>query len=139
MGFFQKKNTAVCVSTKQELQSACRRGEKNIIVKAPLANKLAKLEKLSKSSRKTKNAVITALTLSGTALATTLLTPNKIMGIVGVAPAVTAVSAELSIGTAQAIAIIILAVSLGASMIIAVLKDYTIEVRPDGTVVLTKN
>lgn len=140
MGFI-KKNKAVYVSTKQELKSACNRGEKNIIVKEPLGHKLAKLEKLSKISKKAKGAVITALTLSGTALAATLLTggTSNIMGIVGVAPAVTDVSTELSIGTAQAISLIILAASCGATLIIAVLKDYTIEVSPDRTVRLTKN
>ncbi|MDE5771828.1 MAG: hypothetical protein K2I06_09425 [Ruminococcus sp.] len=143
MGFIKKnkKDTAVYVSTKQELRFACNRGEKNIVVKEPLAHKLAKLEKLSKVSKKSKRAVITALTLSGTALVATSLTggTSNIMGIVGVVPAVTAVSTELSIETAQAVSMIILAVSFGATLIIAVLKDYTIEVSPDKTVRLTKN
>lgn len=110
----------VRVTNKTELKAAMNRKEQCIEVTGELANKLKWMGKLPPSKVMATVAVLATIgaTVPLTGGATTL----------AVAPALTAV-------TGTELAKVILACSVSAGIIIALMKDYNVEVERNGTIV----
>ncbi len=103
------------VKTKEELEKAKNRGEKEIIVVGKLAKDLYKTRKI---------ATLSTFAI-GTITAATLLTP--LTGGASISIGVSAIAAS----TGVSISIIILASSIGITLIYTIYKDYNVEAEGD--------
>ena len=127
--FGKKKKVDVVVSTGKELDDAIKRKEAKIVVEGKLAKKMSWMAKLSV-------AKITALIGVLVALIPTVTTATVATGGVGFVPSVAAMTAAaagtgIGAGTIAAICSLIATCSVSITLIIAVLKDYVIELSVD--------
>lgn len=132
--FGKKKKVDVVVSTGKELDDAIKRKEAKIVVEGKLAKKMSWMAKLSV-------AKITALIGVLVALIPTVTTATVATGGVGFVPSVAAMTAAaagtgIGPGTIAAICSLIATCSVSITLIIAVLKDYDIELSGDNKLIL---
>ena len=118
--FGKKKTEAIIVSDSKELKEAVKRKEQNIEVTGNLAKKLSWMVKLSPKKTKLVLGILT------TVAATVPLTGGA---------SVTALVPSMAAVTGAELAKLILACSISAGLLIALLKDYNVEIEHDGTIV----
>ena len=119
------------VTTKEELKKAKENNVDVIIVEGKLAKDLIEARKITKLG-KTALAVLTTGIAAGMAAAP--VTGGISLGLT------TALAAPIAVTTGVSVPAIILASFLGVSFIVALFKEYSIEIDiPNGTVIFTKN
>lgn len=111
------------VKTKEQLQKAYDEKVDKIIVEGKLAKKIKKTQKLKYVTMATVAGLGGAIAIVAGGIATAPMTGGVSLAVSG--SAVAAISAQ----TGLSFAAVIMAVSVGVSLLVAVFKDYDVEVR----------
>ena len=123
----------VTVTTKEELEKALKNKEAKIVIQGELANEFVK--KLEKKKTAKKGVMIGGICTTALGLALLPFSFGASSGIVASGLTVTIGGATVVLTTAE---VAIVMGTLGVVVSLAILRDYTVEVKSDGTVTMTR-